>query len=192
MSSVDSAFVIFPRHTTLVGASTFTSLPLDTSSFGGVQFQVLRGAFRVKSSTPAPVFTLYLEESLDTESWTPPPSGTVSHVLPASTPTFFSYSFRLRWFRVRIVLTGDEPIVTFWAEGLLRGGGGGLWTNPELQGPGFDIPGSRSIAGAAVKPVGMSERDWWVLQNEQRMRDLGHNPGPSQVGKTALDLLLGG
>ncbi len=52
MSAVDSSYVIVPRFTSLAGATSFTSLAQDTSAYGGAQFQVWRGPFRVRSASP--------------------------------------------------------------------------------------------------------------------------------------------
>lgn len=157
MPAVDSSFVILPRFTTLVGATTFTTLPMDVSSYGGAQFQIWRGPIRTKSGTPAPSFTVYLEESLDTEEWVLGPETSQPFVVGQVDRKFFAYDFRLRWFRLKVLLAGDEPIVTCWAEGLLRGGGGGLW--PELginAGPlGGLAPGSR-LPTSGARPLGGS------------------------------------
>lgn len=121
---VDAGIVFLPRFTTLVGATTFLTAPIDVSQQGGTQFQVWTSTIRVASGTGA--FTMYMEESFDAESWSlgssPTGAGTAFTVLPGT--TLFSYDFRLRWFRLKVVLTGDAPIVACWAEGLLRGGGG--------------------------------------------------------------------
>lgn len=132
MSNVDAAIVFLPRFTTLVGASSFTTLPLDVSRFGSAQFQLWRGPLR-GGPTPAPTFLAYLEESLDAENWVLGPSTPTGYDPATDDPTLarpklFSYGFRLRWFRIRIELAGANPVVTCWAEGLLRdGGGGGAW-----------------------------------------------------------------
>ncbi|MCE9637719.1 MAG: hypothetical protein K8T90_18625 [Planctomycetes bacterium] len=132
MADVDAAIVFLPRFTTLAGATSFATQPMDVSAYGGVQFQLWRGPFRTKSPSPAAKLTAYLEESLDTETWVLGPSAPGPHVIGQAEIKFFSYDFRLRWFRLRIAVEGDEPMVTCWAEGLLRSGGGGVW--PTLGG----------------------------------------------------------
>ena len=69
MPAIDSTFVLLPRFTTLAGATSFTTLPMDVSAFGGAQFQVWRGQFRTKDDSIAKSFKIYLEESLDTQTW---------------------------------------------------------------------------------------------------------------------------
>ena len=116
----ESTIVLLPRFTSLTigdgGSETFSTLPLDVSRFGGAQFQFVVNAFKSQAN---PWLDVYLEESLDGEVW----------VLGASAPRavpmvvgskFFSYSFRLRWFRLRAEVKGINTIVTCWCEGLLR------------------------------------------------------------------------
>jgi hypothetical protein len=131
MSAVDATLVFLPRPTTLIGAAVFTTPPLDVSAQGGVQFQVWRGPIRVASGAPAGSLTLLLEESLDAESWALGPSTPQGIPLLEGQVHFLSYSFRLRWFRLKFTLTGNSPFVSCWAEGLLRGGDGGLWGSPQ-------------------------------------------------------------
>ncbi len=151
MSMVDSAIVLLPRFTTLVGASSFTTLPLDVSKYGSAQFHLWRGPLR---GTPAG-FLAYLEESLDAEHWVLGPSTPTGYDPAIDDPTLtrpklFSYGFRLRWFRIRIELSGTAPGCTCWAEGLLRdGGGGGAWVNSASVAPAS--VGSAAIATAAVR-----------------------------------------
>jgi hypothetical protein len=162
--SVDASIVFLPRFTTLVGATVFTTLPLDVSRYSGAQFQVWRGTPRTASSTPTFKFLLSLEESLDTETWVLGPATPTPIEVDASNDKFFSYSFRLRWFRLNIEIQGDDPIVTCWAEGLLRGGGGGVWSAPgpesvaQSTGNQHTIGASRS-ATAAMAPPQYSPRE---------------------------------
>jgi len=136
MSAVDAGVVFVPRYTTLVGAGVFTTAPIDVSMQGGVQFQVWRGPFNVSSG--AGTLTLYLEESLDCESWALGPSTpapiTIIEPVVSGVVQFFSYDFRLKWFRLRFETAGNNPMVAVWAEGILRGGGGGMWGIPAISG----------------------------------------------------------
>ena len=123
--SVDASIVFLPRFTTLVGAKTFTTPPVDVTSFAGAQFQVWRGPIRTSSGSGT--FKITFEESLDSMHWVQGPATPTEFDIPESDAKFFSYSFRLRWFRMSIEVAGTDPIVTAWSEGLLRGGGGGMW-----------------------------------------------------------------
>lgn len=126
---VDASIVFAPRFTTLIGAKEFETLPIDVSGFTGAQFQVWRGPIR--TTTPGgEQFSVEFEESLDTETWVLGPSTPQPFVITENDVHFFSYNFRLRWFRLKMTLAGVGPMVSMWAEGLLRGGGGGAWPTP--------------------------------------------------------------
>ncbi len=120
MPGAESTIVLFPRFTTLIGASeglnTFSSLPLDVSGFGSAQFQVWRGGIK----GPSQEFTLYLEESLDGRTWVLGSSAPRPLEMQSAGTRFLSYAFRLRWFRLRVEFEGPDALVTCWAEGLLR------------------------------------------------------------------------
>lgn len=158
MPAVETSFVLLPRFTTLAGATTFTTLPMDVSGYAGAQFHVWRGPIRTTSSMPPPAppaFTVYLEESLDTLHWVLGPSTPAAYAILEADAKFFSYDFRLRWFRLKVVLTGQHPVVTCWAEGLLRGGGGGAW--PEMgidAGPAGAVRAGTRAAFSAMVAVG--------------------------------------
>lgn len=105
----------FPRFTTLVGQASFATTPLDVTSFSNVQIQVWRGEI-----VNGGAFAAYVEESLDAENWSQV-GGTAAGYDPGTgLIKSLNYCFQLRWFRVRIALTGSSPMATCWAEGLLR------------------------------------------------------------------------
>jgi hypothetical protein len=118
VEGAESAIVLLPRFTTLIGEGEFTTLPLDVSRFGSAQFQVALAGARVLGENPPFSVLLYLEESLDAEDWSLGPSEAQPHALVGR--KLFSYAFRLRWFRLRLAVTGSGPMVTCWAEGVLR------------------------------------------------------------------------
>ena len=183
MPAVDSSFVALPRFTTLAGEAMFTTLPMDVSSFGGAQFQVWRGEFRVTSPTPEPAFDVYFEESLDTDTWVRGPSAAEKFVIGENDLKFFSYNFRLRWFRLRIDVRGANPIVTCWAEGLLRGGGDGLWKYPYGP-PGGGI--AADIGRARSSPIPVT-KGWETdaFKHRQQLSNMGvpltNGPGDSVI-----------
>jgi hypothetical protein len=148
MEVVEASIVLLPRFTTLVGVSSaghyydFTTLPLDVSRFSGAQFQFWRGA-------GAGTLGVFLEESLDADTWSLGPFSPAEIVVPAQSAVFFSYNFLLRWFRLRVRLTGAAwPIISCWAEGLLRGGGSGAW--PSGGAGGGDV--ASGLAAGGVLP----------------------------------------
>ena len=63
--------------------------------------------------------------------------------------------------------TGDEPIVSCWAEGLLRGGGSGLWDNPA----GFPrSPFGPTIPNAPPRPaLSPGELETQMANEKQRL-----------------------
>ena len=151
MSAIDAGVVFLPRLTTLVGDADFATAPLDVSRQGGAQFQVWRGPIRVSSGSGT--LTLHIEESFDAQSWSlGPATVTTGIVIQEAVPHFFSYSFRLRWFRLRFVLAGTNPMVSCWAEGLLRGGGEGMWGSP------MAVPGLPHGMVAGREPPA----PWWA------------------------------
>jgi hypothetical protein len=177
---VDAGIVFLPRFTTLVGAATFLTAPIDVSQQGGAQFQVWTSAVRVASGSGT--FTLYMEESLDCDSWSLGPNptglGTAFTVLP-NTATLFSYDFRLRWFRLKIVLGGTEPMVCCWAEGLLRGGGGaGMWTPPAVAGAAGAVAGrDGSLVAGGLGSVPYTRAEVDALWSRYRgMTAMGYDP----------------
>lgn len=156
MSGIESYVVFFPRFTTLaagVGAVSFTSIPLDVSQFGGVQMEAWMGEVLPYGGTSH--FKIYLEESLDGTTWEDEMS-TVYEFDQAHTYAgkFFSFGFRLRWFRVRLELTNIN-LVTTYVEGIMRAGGGGAreWTLSPSEQSSSSAPGpkgSPDVSGPAI------------------------------------------
>ncbi len=118
MSQATALIAMLPRFTTLVGATSFTTTPMDVFGLDSVQLQAWRGAMRGTD----PTFAVYFEESLDAENWTQGPSTPMAFDPGEGEAQFFNYCFQLRWFRVRVELGGTDPMVTCWVEGVLRSG----------------------------------------------------------------------
>ena len=178
MSAVDAGLVFLPRLTSLVGEASFTTAPLDVSRQGGAQFQVWRGPIRVSSGSGS--LLVYLEESFDAQTWSLG-ATTVTNGLTIleNVPHFFSYSFRLRWFRLRFSLSGTNPMVSCWAEGLLRGGGEGMWGFGPAAVP-SGLPHG-ALAEGAPRPV----TPWWM--SDPHALELTNNPLGMNYSGTPLD-----
>lgn len=126
MSGAESTITFFPKYTTLVANTDlvttsvdFSSLPLDVSRFGAAQMQVHRGALLNDIEPNSKYCEVFLEESLDAQEWMLGPSTPKPIPLYQDKVLYLSYSFRLRWFRMRVRIT-DARMTTLWAEGLLR------------------------------------------------------------------------
>lgn len=101
-----------PRFTTLIGASSFTSLPIDVCGKDTVTLQAWRGPI-VGDGT----FALYLEQSIDAEHWM---AFNASGIDPgASQVKSLDVCPSFRWFRTRIETTGSAQ-VTCWVEGGIK------------------------------------------------------------------------
>lgn len=116
MSKSQSSIAFLPRFTTLVGATSFATMPIEASKLNSLRLQVWRGDLVGSGAT----FAVYIEESLDGEIWSQGPSAPTGYDPGAGQAKFFDYCFQLRWFRVRVDLGGTDPMVTCWAEGLIR------------------------------------------------------------------------
>ena len=108
--------LFLPKFSTLAGAASFTSVPLDVSALESIQIVAWRGALRGTD----PTFQVILEESMDAEVWTAGAVAATGYDPGADTTKQLRYCFELRWFRVRVELGGTDPMVTCWVEGLMR------------------------------------------------------------------------
>jgi hypothetical protein len=182
METVDAAIVFLPRFTTLVGSVNsatnfdFATLPLDVSRYSGVQFQIWRSPMSSGS------FAFFLEESLDAQTWVLGPAVPTAVSLVSDDTKFCSYNFRLRWFRLRVRLTGGaSPIVSCWAEGLLRSGGSGVWPVAGAM-PG----GAAGVGVAGGVPGRISATAAGVVEPVRPVRP-PMGPQPGEYGEYRLD-----
>ena len=123
MAGAESALVLIPRFTSLVGNGEFTTVPLDVSAFGSAQIELWRGPLIGFPGNAR--FRAYLEESLDGVNWQPDAASATAHDPGPSASMVLSHIFSLRWFRIRVKLDlsagqSQQPMVTCWAEGMLR------------------------------------------------------------------------
>jgi hypothetical protein len=107
--------VLIPRYATFAGDGTFTTIAMEVTEYTGALVNVWRG--KLLGTTPTVSFVF--EESTDQVSWTDCTGGGAADPgegLEAQyTPTL-----RKRWFRIKVTLTGTDPVVTCWAVGFLE------------------------------------------------------------------------
>ena len=108
--------VMVPRYSCYSGATTFTSIPIDCTRYSIVALNVWRAPL-VGSS---PTFGITLQESTDQESWTTVDGTTANSDPGADTQALYEGNLKRRWFRVRIILGGTDPVATCWAVGTLE------------------------------------------------------------------------
>jgi hypothetical protein len=113
--------VMFPRYSTLVGATTFTTIAMDVTDYQGAVLGVWRGEIPTDSA-----FKLTCQESTDQLVWSNCSGTSVVDYDPGqevegqSAPTL-----KKRWFRVQVVLVSNAPSnpfpqVSLWVVGFLE------------------------------------------------------------------------
>jgi hypothetical protein len=114
--------VMIPRYTSYVGAATYTTVPLEISEFSGAAIEFWRGQLAGKPQ--GATFQAYLQEAFDlslpeAEAWT-----NLASTSTDDTSTVFKVTFTKRYFRIKIVLTGEPTdnlvAITCWAAGSLE------------------------------------------------------------------------
>jgi len=109
--------VQLPRYTTYAGQSTFVTLGMDVTDYQSAILNLWRG--KLVCSTPTIAFTC--EESSDQVNWTTCAGTNVNGVDPGVEGELqATATLTKRWFRLRIVLGGTDPIATCWAVGFLE------------------------------------------------------------------------
>jgi hypothetical protein len=111
--------ILVPRFTSLSGARSFATTPVEVSQFSTGTITVWRGDLQGASST----YKFYLEFSTDAINWTefllagPGQAWVDPGAFDAET---WPFGITYRWMRGRIALTGSSGVeVTSWAAGLL-------------------------------------------------------------------------
>ena len=113
--------VMFPRYTTLVGETTFTTIAMDVTDYQGARLSVWRGEIPADSA-----FKLTCQESTDQLVWSNCSGTSVVDYDPGQEVEGQSVpALKKRWFRIQIVLESNNPTnpypqVTFWVVGFLE------------------------------------------------------------------------
>ncbi len=117
--------VMIPRFTTLAGPPAtlfdgFSTIGMDVSEYDGATINIWRGAIVKQSGSPSPAFKVNCEESTDQNTWSACTDTSADTTVSENEEKQFVPVFSKRWFRIRIKLEGDNPIVTCWAVGFLE------------------------------------------------------------------------
>lgn len=111
MSGEAVPLVLIPRYTSYVGDNTFTTVPLRVSEYAKAHITLWRGRLNFET------FSAEFQVSHDTYQWqnalSPPTTITT-----VDTVDNWDIDLNHRWFRIKIVLSGDA--ITCWATGLLE------------------------------------------------------------------------
>jgi hypothetical protein len=107
--------VMLPRYTTFSGANTFTTVGMDVTDYSKAILNVWRGAMNGSS----PTYAISFEESTDQETWATCSGGSGGDP-GANTEVQYTPTLAKRWFRVKVVLGGTQPVATCWAVGFLE------------------------------------------------------------------------
>ena len=104
--------VLIPRLSTYVGAGAFLTLPLDVSAFESATVHF----WSSQLIGTAPTVTAVYEESTDLEEWKPCENGGPFNPA-AETETTLQFTFKKRFMRLKVDLSGTDPGGTFYAIG---------------------------------------------------------------------------
>jgi hypothetical protein len=125
MAGVQVPLVLLPRYTTYAGVTVggdpafFTTVGMEVTRYASATVSVWRGPI-LGGGSPAPTMSFNFEESTDLSNWTAcGTSGGTSAPEPNEESTTV-VTLRKRWFRLRVLLTGDAPVVNCWAVGFLE------------------------------------------------------------------------
>lgn len=102
-----------PRYSALAGASDYRYLPLDISSFAEGRVTLWRGTL----SGTSPTFAMFVEYSTDRVVWVS--QNGPGYDSGANTALDVELDLSRKWMRVRVVLGGTDPAVTWWCSGSL-------------------------------------------------------------------------
>ena len=112
--------VMIPRYTTYAGAADYATVGMDVTEYDSAILNIWRGEIVVNSASPTPAFKVNCEESTDQNSWSTCDGTTADTAVAQGQEKQFVPALNKRWFRVRITVAGDLPVVTCWAVGYLE------------------------------------------------------------------------
>lgn len=106
--------VLVPRFSTYVGSDDFWSLPIDVEAYSSIELT----CWRAPLVGTTPMFRIHAMESIDRVGWEHCP-GSSGDDPGADNETLYTWPLSKRWFRLRTVVGGTNPGVTWWAQGFL-------------------------------------------------------------------------
>lgn len=107
--------VMLPRYSTFAGEDTYYTIAMDVTEFQAAILNVWRG----KNNGTSPTFTASCEESVDQVNWTACANGSTGS-MGQSSEVQVTATITKRWFRLKIVMGGTNPVITCWAVGFLE------------------------------------------------------------------------
>ena len=107
--------VMLPRYSTYAGATTFYTIAMDVTEYQKAILNFWRGP-----GPGTPNVELYFEESTDSINWSACTNVASPETQAADTEVQYTPDLKKRWFRVRLVLSGTNPVVSCWAVGFLE------------------------------------------------------------------------
>lgn len=113
MAGMQVPVVMFPRFTSLSGATTFVTVGMDVSDYEEAVLEFYRS-----SGAGLGTIAITYEESTDQNTWTTCAGGAFADP-GANLSTQHKPVLSKRWYRASVTLTGANPVVTIWAVGFL-------------------------------------------------------------------------
>jgi hypothetical protein len=108
--------VMLPRYSMFAGASTeFTTIAMDVTEYENAILNCWRGPL-----SGGGAFQMTFEESTDQVTWSTCAGTTANWDPGASTEAQVTAQLKKRWFRVKVNLTGTDPVVSCWVVGALE------------------------------------------------------------------------
>jgi hypothetical protein len=121
MAGILVPVVMIPKYTCYSGIPTgpsatgFVTQPCDVRAYAGFSLNFWRSPM---FGTGSPGITVWFEESVDEFPDFTAIGG--SHTPNASDENPYTGSFTKQWFRIRVILTGDTPVVTCFCAGFFE------------------------------------------------------------------------
>ena len=116
--------VMIPRYSTYATAplvsTALATIGMDVTDYQSVILNVWRGWILGGGGTVTTTFTVTCQESTDQQNWTTCGGSLATGVVTENAERQFNATLSKKWFRLKIELAGDAPVVTCWAVGFLE------------------------------------------------------------------------